>query len=210
MKLILIICIQLVFVPMLTLRTISMVKNLKVLTAIFGFLEALIHIFGISIVLSGEQSVWEMLVYAIGFACGLFLGIYVEQKLAIGYTTLNVNIRHKNQEMVDDLREQGYGVTVFKGEGRHGTRHRIDILTQRKKEARLVKQIKKYEPDAFIIAYDPVRFSGGYMTKIMKKSRRRRINQMVKNGNDQANNVVKAFYKEFVSEIKKMRKLWKA
>ena len=36
-KLLLIIGIQLLYVPMLTLRTICMVKNLKILTALFGF-----------------------------------------------------------------------------------------------------------------------------------------------------------------------------
>ncbi|MDD3323432.1 MAG: DUF5698 domain-containing protein, partial [Paludibacter sp.] len=65
-----------------------MVKNLKVLTGLFGFMEALIYIFGLAIVLSGDQNILEMVVYAIGFAAGLILGIYIEQKLAIGFTSI--------------------------------------------------------------------------------------------------------------------------
>lgn len=210
MKLILIIVIQLVYVPMLTLRTISMVKNLKILTAAFGFLEALIYIFGLAIVLSGEQSILEMIVYAFGFASGLFVGIYVEQKLAIGYSSIHVNIRKHNKEMVEELRKQGFGVTVFQGEGRHGTRDRIDILTQRKREASLIKEIKNYEPDAFIIAYEPVRFSGGYLTKMMKKRREGRINQALKQRGSQVSHGMGAFNKELRTEIKKMLRLWKS
>ena len=91
--LILIITIQLLYVPMLTLRTISMVKNLKLFTALFGFLETLMYIFGLAIVLSGEKSILEMIVYASGFSMGLVVGIYIEQKLAIGYLCLNVKDR---------------------------------------------------------------------------------------------------------------------
>ncbi len=80
-KLVLIVVVQLIFVPLLTLRTITMVKNLKVLTAVFGFLEALVYIFGLAIVLSGESTYMEMFVYAVGFSAGLIAGISVEQKI---------------------------------------------------------------------------------------------------------------------------------
>ena len=83
-KLILIIIVQLLYVPMLTLRTICMVKNLKKLTSLFGFLESLIYVFGLALVLSGDSSTLEMIVYAVGFSVGLVLGMIVEQKMAIG------------------------------------------------------------------------------------------------------------------------------
>ena len=126
-RLFLIIFIQLLYVPMLTLRTICMVKNLKVLTGIFGFMEALIYIFGLAIVLSGEQSIVEMVVYAIGFAAGLTLGIYIEQKLAIGFTSIHVNIEQENPTLIEVLRKEGFGVTVYLGEGKFGKRTKLDI-----------------------------------------------------------------------------------
>ncbi|MGB3366356.1 MAG: DUF2179 domain-containing protein, partial [Acidaminobacteraceae bacterium] len=162
-KLILIILVQLLYVPMLTLRTISMVKNLKILTSVFGFLEALVYIFGLAIVLSGEQSVVEMLVYALGFGMGLLVGILVEQKLAIGYTTMHVNINHTNNEILTDLRDKGFGVTVFKGEGKFGDRNKLEILTKRKRESELIKLIYEKEPEAFIVSYEPKTFKGGYL-----------------------------------------------
>jgi uncharacterized protein YebE (UPF0316 family) len=168
-KLMLIIFVQLLYVPMLTLRTISMVKNLKIFTAIFGFLEALIYILGLSIVLSGEQNLVEMFVYSIGFALGLVLGIYTEKKLAIGFININVNIRNKNDEMVDFLRSQGFGVTTYLATGRNGPREKIDILAKRSREKELIKYINYYEPDAFVIAYEPKTFKGGYLERLIKK-----------------------------------------
>ena len=104
-KLFLIIVIQLIYVPLLTLRTITMVKNLKMLTALFGFLEAFTYVFGLAIVLSGEQNTLEMMVYALGFSLGLFLGVYVEQKMAIGFISVFVNINHQKSELVEALRK---------------------------------------------------------------------------------------------------------
>jgi uncharacterized protein YebE (UPF0316 family) len=165
----LVIILQLVYVPILTLRTIFMVKNMSALAAFMGFLEALIYVFGLSIVFSGEQSYIVMIVYAAGFGAGLFVGGYVEQKLAIGYTSLTVNLQHKNEELINLLRENGYGVTVYVGEGRDSQRYRLDILTKRNREEELLELIETYEPKAFIISYEPRRFKGGFLVASMKK-----------------------------------------
>ncbi|MBC3798089.1 DUF2179 domain-containing protein [Acetobacterium tundrae] len=180
LELLLIIFIQLLYVPMLTLRTICMVKNLKILTAIFGFLETLVYIFGLTIVLSGERNIVEMIVYAFGFALGLVVGILVEEKLAIGFASMQVNITHDNEVLVNILRDEGFGVTVYLGEGKYGKRINLDILTKRKKEAKLLGIIHEYEPEAFIMAFEPKMFRGGYLTEMMKKRlkpNKRNINQ---------------------------------
>ena len=170
----LILLLQLLYVPMLALRTICMVKKLTVLTAFFGFLESIIYVFGLAIVLSGDQSIISMLVYALGFAMGLVVGIYIENKIAIGYISLLVNIRQKNAELITRLRECGFGVTVFEGEGKDSARFRLDILTKRSREQELLALIDAYEPSAFVLAYEPTRFKGGFMELMMKKQNRRR------------------------------------
>jgi uncharacterized protein YebE (UPF0316 family) len=169
---VLLLILQLIYVPMLALRTISMVKKLALLTAFFGFLESLIYVFGLAIVLSGDQSLLGMFVYAIGFSLGLILGIHIENKIAIGYTTINVNISHRNDEMTAHLREQGYGVTIFQGEGRESVRYRYEVLTKRSREIELMDIVDRYEPKAFIVSYEPTRFKGGYLTDLMKKQNR--------------------------------------
>lgn len=168
-NILLIFLLQIILVPTLSLRIIFVVKNMSVFAAIFGFVEALIYVFGLSIVLSGEQSIPEMLVYAMGFAAGIFLGNYIENKLAIGYTTLTVNLMNNNSELVSTLRNNGYGVTVFEGMGRDSVRYQLQILTKRNMEANVTKTIEEYEPNAFIISYEPRKFKGGYLLKAMKK-----------------------------------------
>lgn len=179
-KLLLIILVQLVYVPLLTLRTITMVKNLKALTALFGFLEAFTYVFGLAIVLSGEQNTLEMVVYALGFAMGLFLGVFVEQKMAIGFVTVSVNINHPNETLVDELRSVGYGVTVYQGEGRDGDRFRMEILTKRRREKELYRRIENHEPKAFLISYEPKTFKGGYLSELMKRRSKQNRTKMEK------------------------------
>ncbi|MBK5253363.1 MAG: DUF2179 domain-containing protein [Peptostreptococcaceae bacterium] len=208
--LILIIAIQLLYVPMLTLRTISMVKNLKLFTALFGFLETLMYIFGLAIVLSGEKSILEMIVYAAGFSMGLVVGIYIEQKLAIGYLCLNVNINQSNEEMVSVLRVQGYGVTVYEGEGKNGKRKSLEILTKRKCENDLIKLIHFYEPAAFIVAYEPKTFKGGYLTTIMKKQTNiKLVGKKIIDANSNNRGFLKKSILEIKKESKELGKNWK-
>ncbi|WP_312651843.1 DUF2179 domain-containing protein [Proteiniclasticum sp.] len=174
---ILLLVLQLVYVPMLALRTISMVKKLTLLTAVFGFLESIIYVFGLAIVLTGEQSLVQMLVYALGFSLGLIVGIHIENKIAIGYTSILVNIKEMNHKLISTVRESGFGVTVFQGEGKDSPRYRLDILTKRSRENELLQLIEEYEPNAFILSYEPTRFKGGFMEIMMKKQNRKRLDR---------------------------------
>lgn len=209
LKLVLLIIIQLIYVPLLTLRTITMVKNLKVLAAVFGFLEALVYVFGLSIVFSGEQSLIEMLVYALGFALGLFAGVYVEQKMAIGYTSVHVNINRYNPELVSELREKGFGVTVFDAYGKESQRVRLDILTQRKREKELTTTILAFEPTAFIVAYEPKTFQGGYLTKLMKQRRKSTTKRVLSQTDDvREESQIAHSIKEVRRELKALYTTW--
>jgi uncharacterized protein YebE (UPF0316 family) len=165
----LILILQLVYVPIFTLRTIFLVKNMGSIASLLGFLEALIYVFGLSIVFSGEQSIIQMIVYAVGFGLGILIGSSIEQKLAIGYTNLIVKLVNKNEELINRLRYDGFGVTVFQGSGRDGERYQLDILTKRNREEELFELIEKYEPRAFIISYEPRKFKGGFLVKAMKR-----------------------------------------
>jgi len=77
-EIILILLLQLVYVPILTLRTIFLVKNMSVKASCMGFLESLIYVFGLSLVFSGDRSTLSMFIYAAGFGIGIFVGGLVE------------------------------------------------------------------------------------------------------------------------------------
>ncbi len=164
-----ILLIQLVHVPIFTLRTIFLVKNMTRIASFLGFIEALIYVFGLSLVFRGDADTGSIIVYAVGFSVGTLIGGAIENKLAIGYNSIVVNLVQKNMEMINHLRNEGYGVTLYEGEGRDSKRYRLDILTKRSREEPLIQLIEEYEPKAFIISYEAKKFKGGFLVNPMKK-----------------------------------------
>lgn len=172
LNIILILVLQLVYVPLLTLRTIFLVKNITFLAAVIGVLEMLIYVFGLSLVFSGDQNLLAMIVYAVGFGLGIFLGTKIENKLAIGFVYTTINTQTKNQELIDTLRANGFAVTVYVGEGRDSGRYKYEILTKRNREKELFFLVESIEPKAFIISYEPKSFKGGFLVDRLRKMKK--------------------------------------
>ncbi|MFJ8238042.1 DUF2179 domain-containing protein [Ureibacillus sp. NPDC094379] len=172
LNILLILVLQLVYVPLLTLRTIFLVKNLTFLAAVFGILEMLIYVFGLSLVFNGDQSLLAMVVYAVGFGLGMFLGTKIENKLAIGYVYVTINTQNKNQGLIDTLRQNGFAITTYIGEGRDSDRYKYEILAKRNREKELFQLVESIEPKAFIISYEPKSFKGGFLVDRMRKMKK--------------------------------------
>ena len=169
-EILLILLLQLIYVPLLTLRTIFLVRNITILASIVGIGEMLIYVIGLSLVFSGDQSIVAMVVYAVGFGIGIICGTKIEQKLALGYILVTINTQSKNLELIDILRSNGFGVTLYIGEGRDGNRYKLDILTKRNREKELIATVEKLEPNAFIISYEPRYFKGGFLVERLKRN----------------------------------------
>ncbi len=171
-NILLILLLQLIYVPLLTLRTIFLVKHMTLIASILGVAESLVYVFGLSLVFSGDQGPLAMIVYAVGFGLGILIGGAVENKLAIGYNNFSVNLMEKNTDLISSLRNEGFGVTVYEGEGRDSERYKLEILTKRNREEELLDFIDEYEPRAFIVSYEPRRFQGGFLVNSMRKPRK--------------------------------------
>ncbi len=167
----LIVVMQFVLVPLTTLRTIFVVKNKIKNASLLGGVEALIYVISLGIIFSDLSNYLNMVAYAVGFSGGIILGGLIEKKLAIGYRTVNVSLLDKDCELIQKLRVEGFGVTVFEGEGRDGNkRYRLDIVVKRSREKELMNLLNEEAPKAFVVAYEPTGFKGGYIVKGMKRA----------------------------------------
>jgi uncharacterized protein YebE (UPF0316 family) len=171
-NILLILVLQLIYVPLLTLRTIFLVKNITFLAALIGIVEMLIYVFGLALVFGGDQNLLAMVVYAVGFGLGIFLGTKIENKLAIGFVYITINTQKKNQELIDTIRAHGFALTTYVGEGRDSERYKYEILAKRNREKELFLLVEFIEPKAFIISYEPKSFKGGFMLDRMKKNKK--------------------------------------
>jgi len=160
---------QLLYVPILTIRTILVVKGLKKQASVIGVLEGFIYVLAIGLVFSDLSNYMNMIAYALGFGAGVYLGGILEEKLAIGYVTIEANIPNKNIGLVSKLREVGFSVSTDEVEGMNSARYLLFCTARRDRENEFYKLICEYEPTAFVASYEPRNFRGGYITKGMKK-----------------------------------------
>ena len=159
---------RLVDVSLGTIRMIMVVRGKRIVAALVGFMEVTIYILAISRVLSAMDNLFNVLAYALGFATGNYVGIFLEEKMALGSIIAQVILEHDVEELVEKLRDSGFGVTVVEGCGRKGVRHLLSVTLQRKKLSKLYNIIDNHDKKAFVTVTDARAIRGGYFSGIKK------------------------------------------
>ena len=171
---------RLIDVSLGTVRIILISRGRKYLAPILGFLEVLIWITVVSQVVGGAQNIVAYLAYAAGFAVGNYVGMLIEEKLAIGTLVVRVILPRAETELIERLRTEGYGATYVDGHGSSGPVILIYTVVMRKELPRVVSLIQEDHPKAFFTVEElrsaqqgifPVRSSSPMDRLINRKSR---------------------------------------
>lgn len=168
---VIILVINIVYVSFFTIRMILTLKGQRYLAAFISSIEVVIYVIGLGLVLENLNQIQNLLAYAVGYGIGVIVGIKIEEKLALGYITVNVITKEYDKDLPKVLRDKGYGVTNWAANGLEGERMALQILTPRKYELKLYQVIKEQDPKAFIIAYEPKTIHGGFWVKSVKKGK---------------------------------------
>lgn len=164
-----ILVINIIYVSFFTIRMILTLKGQKYLASALSSIEVMIYVVGLGLVLDNLNEIENLIAYAVGYAIGVLLGSKIEEKLALGYVTVSVITNRHDESLPNKLRDEGYGVTSWIGEGRDGPRLMMEILTRRKEQRNLYNLIIAFDPKAFIISHEPRHFHGGFWVKGMKR-----------------------------------------
>ena len=132
-----------------TIRIILISRGRKFIASIFAFFEIIIWLFAIIQIMQHLTNITYYLAYAFGFATGTFVGILVEEKMAIGMVIIRIITKKDASELVEHLRSMGYGVTSFDGQGSTGIVKLIYMTIERKDIEDIVEIIKEFNPKAF-------------------------------------------------------------
>lgn len=165
MLMLIILVINIFYVTFFTIRMILTLKGRKYLAAFISMFEVIMYILALGLVLDNMDAFQNIIAYAIGFATGVIVGMKIEEKLALGYITVDVVSSNPDIEFTRKLRNQGYGVTSWFSYGMEGDRLSMRILTPRKYERKLYETIKEIDPKVFIVSYEPTQINGGFWTK---------------------------------------------
>lgn len=150
-------------VSLFTVRTLLVVRGQRVFAAFIGFFETIVYIIALKYVVDQLDNVWSLLFYALGFSMGNIVGSWLEEKLAIGTLTVQVITMTNPLELTRHLRSNGFGVTVWEGQGREGVRHILNIILPRKNLNRLMQEVNQWDFQAFVTVFDTRSTRGGVL-----------------------------------------------
>lgn len=154
---------RLIDVSLSTIRILLAVRNRRVLVPIIGFFEVIIWVFAAGNAIRHLESFWHVLGYAGGFSAGTIVGLWIEEKLAIGIATMRVVTTRTGAGLAQAMRQLGCGVTELIGQGRHGPVEVVFSVVPRRRIPDVIAQVERWDPDAFITVEEPREIRRGWM-----------------------------------------------
>ena len=145
-----------------TMRVILTMRSNKFWVWILGFINSMIWVMTFAFVLADIENLVNVIVYAAGFATGNVMGMWIEDKLAIGFAEVRVISSKWGAAILDVLRENNYAVTEIPARGKDGMVTVITSSVRRGQVNDLEKLIRDIDETAFITTEDVVAVRRGF------------------------------------------------
>ena len=145
---------RVVNIAMDTIRMLTVLRGMKLISYILGVLESLLFILALGPVLSNLNNVLFILAYAVGFATGGWVGMIIEERLAFGFVHITVVSSKHGVKIAKSLRKHGHAVTEIQAQGKDGAVTLLEISVQRKHMKNVRGIICKSDDRAFITTRD--------------------------------------------------------
>ncbi len=142
-----------------TLRMLFVVRGRRNIVWFLGFCQSAVYVIAIAKVFSNLTNPLTVLGYAAGFATANVLGMYIEERLAVGHIQLQIVTRGHGMALAKALRDGGYGVTEIPARGKDGTVILLSASVLRKDLAHARQIVHETDQEAFITSEDvrPIR-----------------------------------------------------
>lgn len=160
--------INLLYITLNTIRVILTMRGYRKVAPIIAVIEVMIYTVGLSMVMQYLSNPIYLVVYALGFGIGIYTGMMIEDRMALGYSVIYIIADSLDHSLADGLRQLGYGVTIQPGYGRDGERLVLTVLTPRATERKLYESINELSPTAFYYSSEAKYIRGGFWTKRVK------------------------------------------
>lgn len=132
-----------------TLRTIFIARGMKYVAPVLGFFEVSIWLFAIGEVMKNLSDIRCALAFAGGFTLGNFVGMLIEQSLALGSVVVRAITSKDAAPLADSLRQAQYGVTCMEGHGANGPVSVILTVVPRRELPVVVALLKAFDSGVF-------------------------------------------------------------
>ena len=144
-----------------TIRIVMVSKGQKVWAPFLGFFEVFIWLVAISKIFENLDNWVCYFAYAGGFATGNYIGLIIEEKLALGIVRIQIITRKSAADLIANLKRAGYGITHHDA---HGSNEKVSIIYSIIKRTEIQKVeniVKSTNPKAFYSIEDVKSVSHG-------------------------------------------------
>ncbi len=133
-----------------TIRLVFIARDMRLLSAVTAFLEALIFAVVMASVVNDLSNILNLGAYCFGAAAGSYLGQWLEARFVISYSTVTIITQDQGKEIAQALRDASYGVTVTRGEGRDGEVDIIRSSAVNRDIPKLIRIVRSISDTAFL------------------------------------------------------------
>lgn len=147
-----------------TLRIILISKGLKKFAPVIGFFEVLIWIIIVKQIITDVSHPITYIAYALGYAFGTFIGIYIEGKLSLGKVMIRIICKDNDTELANILRKNKLGVTIVDAQGKDSQVKILFSIVNRKNLNTILTEIRSFDPELFYTIEDVHTVNKGYFS----------------------------------------------
>jgi len=145
-----------------TIRLILTMRSSKIWVWLLGFFNSMLWVVTFAFVLSDINNLVNVIFYAAGFATGNVMGMWIEDKLAVGFAEVRVISSKWGAAILDVLRENNFAVTEIPARGKDGMVSVITSSVRRSQVQDIEKLVRNIDQDAFITTEDVVAVRRGF------------------------------------------------
>lgn len=131
-----------------TLRIIFVSRGMRFLAPLMGIFEALIWLLAMSQIMQNLSDVYCYAAYAGGFATGNYVGIWFENRLAMGVATIRIVLQKNDEGVIEHLKEAGCELTATHAEGMSQPVKVLHAIVKRKEIGKVIDPLKSRHPEA--------------------------------------------------------------
>ncbi len=132
-----------------TLRIMFVLNGKKNVAPILGFFEAMIWLLAIGQIFQNINNPMSYIAYAGGFAMGTYVGMTIEEKLALGRVLVRVITPTPMPELLEYMKEKNFRFTSVGAEGRYGKVNLLFTVMKREDLKEYISRIKAFNDKAF-------------------------------------------------------------
>ncbi len=169
---VLIFCARIIDVSIGTVRMILVIGGHRLQAACLGFVEVIIWALAVGGVIKFLAHPLALLAYGAGFATGTYVGMLIEDRIALGYRVVRAISASANSAISPELRLRGFRVTRLEGTGQAGPVEVAFCVVRRRALPDLLKALREIAPDAFVTVERADRAVGGPFPADIARERR--------------------------------------